>query len=101
MLPDEIKDLILSFCEGHVRADLRIKNVGVPLRTANMIVGLGEKMILKQCCLIGCDGMCLYFINKRDTRNLVGYVRKLVSNAKISYTWIKIEDYLREGWLSV
>jgi hypothetical protein len=92
MLPDEIKDLILSFCEGHVRADLRIKNVGVPLKPTNMIVELVEKMLLKECCLSGCDGLSLYFVNKQDTSNLVGYISKMITEDKILYTWVKIEQ---------
>ena len=90
MLPDEIKDLILSFCEGHVRADLRIKHVGVHLHRC--VYDFGEKLLLKECCLSGCDGLSLYFINKQNTYNLVGYVSKMVTEDKILYTWVKIEQ---------
>lgn len=90
MLPDEITDLILSFCEGHVRADLRIKNVSVPLNIK--VIGLDEKIIMNDCCLSGSDGMFLYFINKRDRDNLVGYTSKMVTEDKILYTWVKISD---------
>lgn len=92
LLPDEIQNLILSFCEGHVRADLRIKDVGVPLKTTNRIEDLDKKMLLEECCLTGCDGLTLYFINKQDTYNLVGYISKLVTEVKIFYTWVKIEQ---------
>jgi hypothetical protein len=90
MLPNEIKDLILSFCEGHVRADLRIKNVSVPLNIK--VVGLDEKIIMSDCCLSGSDGMFLYIINKRDRDNLVGYISKMITEDKILYTWVKIAE---------
>ena len=92
LLPDEIQNLILSFCEGHVRADLRIKHVGVPLKTTNKIDNLDKKMLLKECCITGCDGLSLYFVSKSYTYNLVGYISKMVTEDKIFYTWVKIEQ---------
>lgn len=88
MLPSEITDYILSFCEGHVRADLRVKNVSVPLR--QNIHGLCEKLLLDNKYIINHDGSLIYFVNKINYMWNVGYVSKMVSETEISYTWIHI-----------
>jgi len=88
MLAPELIDHILSFCEGHVRADLHVKNVGVPLRQ-NM-KGLVDKMLLEQTYTIGHDGSFVYFVNKLNYCNMVGYVSKMISKNEILYTWIHV-----------
>lgn len=83
MLPSELIDHILSFCEGHVRADLRVKNVSVPVR--HSMDRLVDKLLLEQS-----NGTLTYFINKRNYCNTVGYVSKMVDNHKVLYTWIHV-----------
>ena len=88
MLAPELIDHILSFCEGHIRADLRIKNVCVPVRQ-NM-KGLVDKMLLEQKNMVQSNGTLLYFVNKQNYCNTVGYVSKMISEKEILYTWIHV-----------
>jgi hypothetical protein len=89
MLPSELVDHILSFCEGHVRADLRVKNVSVPLR--QNIVGLGEKLLLEQYYMVYPNERYTYFINKKNTAWTAGYVSKMVNDTDVFYNWVRIQ----------
>jgi hypothetical protein len=53
---------ILTFCEGHVRADLRVK-VRVPVR--QIVADLGEKLVLEQHYTVYPNGCYTYFVNKK------------------------------------
>ena len=88
MLPSDLVDHILSFCEGHVRADLRVKNVGIPLR--HSMDGLIDKLLLEQTYVEQSNGSRIYFVNKRDYCNLSGYVSKMVDIHEVLYTWIQV-----------
>ena len=85
MLPSELVDYILSFCEGHVRADLHVKNVSVPLR--QKVVDLGEKLLLEQNCIVYPNEGYTYFINKKNTAWTAGYVSKMVNDTDVFYTF--------------
>ena len=87
ILPPEITDFIFSFCEGHVRADLRIK-VRVPVRQP--IPGLVDKLLLDYNYTYDYDGKhYICFINKLNTDHQAGYVAKIVAKNNVSYTWIQ------------
>ena len=85
MLPREIIDHILSFCEGHIRADLRVKHIGVPLKqkTYNIV----DKILLEEHSMTVSNGVA-HYINKRNTMWNVGYVCKMVKDGDITYTWV-------------
>ena len=87
MLPPEITNLIFSFCEGHVRADLRVK-VRVPVRQP--IPGLVDKLLLDYKYTYDYEGKYyICFINKLNTDHQAGYVGKMVAGNLVSYTWIQ------------
>ena len=44
MIPDDIIDIILSYCPGYLRADLRRKNISVKLRDPHKIIDIGYKL---------------------------------------------------------
>ena len=85
MLPSELVDHILSFCEGHMRADLHVKNVSVPLR--QNVVDLGEKLLLKQYYIVYPNERYTYFINKKNTAWIAGYVSNMVNDTNVFYTF--------------
>ena len=87
-LPNELINHILSFCEGHIRADLRVKQISVKLK--NNILIIDDKLCLHQYFTYGDSGENV-FINKKNTDLLIGYVSKnIIANETIIYTWIKI-----------
>lgn len=87
MLPPEITDLIFSFCEGHVRADLRVK-VRVPVRQP--IPGLVDKLLLDYKYTYDHDEKYYTcFMNKLNTDYQAGYVGKMVAKNVVSYMWIQ------------
>jgi hypothetical protein len=87
MLPSELVDYILTFCEGHVRADLRVK-VRVPMR--QNVANLGEKLLLEQYYTVYPNGCYTYFVNKKNTAWTAGYVSKMVSDTDVFYNWVHI-----------
>ncbi len=89
-LPSELTDYILSFCPGNIRADLNVKNISVRLRKDNYTYKLNEKILLKQTASYYQNGTAIYFINKANTDNIVGYISKMVKIDSIFYTWVKI-----------
>jgi hypothetical protein len=89
-LPSELTDHILSFCPGHIRADLNVKNISVRLRKNNYTYKLNKNILLKQIASYYQDGSAIYFVNKANTDNIVGYISKMVKTDSILYTWVKI-----------
>jgi len=88
MLPSELVDYILTFCEGHVRADLRVK-VRVPMR--QIVADLGEKLLLEQYYTVYPNGCYTYFVNKKNTAWTAGYVSKMVNDNEVFYNWVHIQ----------
>ena len=88
MLPPEITDHILSFCDGYIRADLRVKNVRIPIK--HNLYDLGEKLLLENNIMTVSDGV-VNFINKRNTMWAVGYVSKMVKDSEILYMWVRVQ----------
>jgi hypothetical protein len=93
MLPPELIDHILSFCEGHVRADLHVKNVSVPLRqnVVGLVANLGEKLLLEQYYTVYPNESYTYFVNKKNTPWTAGYVSKMVNDTDVFYNWVRIQ----------
>jgi hypothetical protein len=85
MYPEEIIDEILSYCPGHVRADLRRKNISVKLQNNN--VNIGRKLHLQELCTSK-----LTLIEQKHTDNHVGYICKTIqqSDGFVRYNWIII-----------
>ena len=91
--PSEIKDHILSFCEGYIRADLKIKNVSVKLK--KNIVDIGNNLELNVSNIYhkkNNEYIPFYFINKKNTDLSIGYTSKTYSDDKdiIHYHWVCI-----------
>ena len=90
--PSEIKDHILSFCEGYIRADLKIKNVSVKL---SAILDIGDNLELNVSNVYhkkNKEYITYYFINKKNTDHSVGYTSKSYDDDTniIHYHWIHI-----------
>lgn len=85
MYPEEIIDTILSYCPGHIRADLRRKNISVKLQ--NNIVHIGRKLHLQELCTYK-----LTLIEQKHTDNHVGYICKSIHkyDGAVRYDWIII-----------
>ena len=85
MYPEEIIDEILSYCPGHIRADLRRKNISVKLQ--NNIVHIGRKLELQELWTSE-----LTLIEQKHTDNHVGYICKSIHkyDGAVRYDWIII-----------
>lgn len=90
-LPNELVDNILSYCPGHVRADLRQFHISVKLNNANFQTRIANKLELEECPIYNYLGNeDIRFINQKNNGSQVGYVSKQIQDDYISYTWIKI-----------
>jgi hypothetical protein len=85
MYPEEIIDEILSYCPGHIRADLRRKNISVKLQ--NNIVHIGKKLELHEIWTSH-----VIFLEQYHTDNHPGYICKSINHYDgfIRYSWIII-----------
>jgi hypothetical protein len=88
----EIKYYILSFCEGYIRAELKIKNVSVKL---SPILDIEDKLELNVSNVYhkkNNEYITYYFINKKNTDHSVGYTSKSYDDDTniIHYHWIHI-----------
>ena len=90
LCPNEIKDYILSFCDGYIRADLKIKNVSVKLK--KNIVDIKDNLELSVSYVYNNKYTSYYFINKKNTDFSIGYISKSYSNDDIiiNYHWVHI-----------
>jgi hypothetical protein len=101
-LPIELQDHILSFLEGHERADLGIRTLVNPVKVPPEIRTIVRKLELYECrTLFRVDRRNTIFIEKLDTDGLNGYVSKIIMNngtgtLNIEYHWIKCCDTLKE-----
>jgi len=93
LLSSELTDYILSFCDGHIRAELNVKNVSVKLHNNRYVYKINEKLLLQQTSTYYQDGSATYFINKYNTDNIAGYISKMVKTDSIFYTWVKIVPF--------
>ena len=90
-LPNELVDNILSYCPGHVRADLRRFRISVKLNNANFQTRIANKLELEECPIYNYLGQeNIRFVNQKNTGVESGYVRKQIDAYFILYTWIKI-----------
>ena len=90
-LPNELVDNILSYCPGHVRADLRQFHISVKLNNTNFQTRISNKLELEECPIYNYLGKeDIRFINQKNTGFQSGYVSKQIDAYFISYTWIKI-----------
>jgi hypothetical protein len=82
MYPEEIINEILSYCPGHIRADLRRKNISVKLQ--NNIIDIGR--------LHEISTSDVTFLEQYHTDNHPGYICKSIkhSDGFIRYSWIII-----------
>ena len=95
--PMELQDCILSFLEGHERADLGIKTVVNPVKIPPAITNIVRKLELYECrTLFRVDKRHTIFIEKLDTEGLNGYVSKMIQDNLIHYHWIRCCDTLKE-----
>jgi hypothetical protein len=87
MIPDDIIDIILSYCPGYLRADLRRKNISVKLRDPHTILDIGNKLEL-----IELQFLQTCYIEQKNTDNHKGYVCKSIakSDGSIHYIWVII-----------
>jgi hypothetical protein len=94
ILPKEIQDYIMLFCEGHVRADAGIKTVALPVIIPTCMKTIYEKLELETC---GNKYSHAFdqslFIYKKNTDKMRGYVCKMISEINIYYVWIKTSDF--------
>ena len=96
-IPMELKDCVLSFLEGHERADLGIKTVANPVKIPPEIRNIVRKLELYECrTLFRVDKTPTIFIEKLDTDGLNGYVCKMIQDDLIHYHWIRCCDTLKE-----
>lgn len=97
VLPVELQDCILSFLEGHERADLGIRTVVNPVKIPSAIQNIVHKLELYECrTMFRVDKEHTIFIEKLDTYGLNGYVSKMIRNNLIHYHWIRCCDTLKE-----
>ena len=91
ILPEEMTDYILSFSDGHVRADLNRKNISVQLK--KNIIDIGDKLVLQNFSIYNQDGLEeTTFVSKKNTPYPeAGYVNKMIKANEIKYSWIHIE----------
>ena len=52
-LPNELVDNILSYCPGHVRADLRRTHISVKLNNTNFQTRISDKLELEEYNYLG------------------------------------------------
>ena len=90
-LPNELIDNILSYCPGHVRADLHRTHISVKLNNANFQTRITNKLELEERAIYNYLGKeDIRFINQKNTGFQAGYVSKQIDAYFILYTWIKI-----------
>lgn len=90
-LPNELIDNILSYCPGHVRADLRRFRISVKLNNANFQTRIANKLELEEYPIYNYLGQeDIRFVNQKNNGFQAGYVSKQIQDDYISYTWIKI-----------
>ena len=90
-LPNELLDNILSYCPGHVRADLHRTHISVKLNNTNFQTRIANKLELEECPIYNYLGNeDIRFINQKNNGSQAGYVSKQIQDDYISYTWIKI-----------
>jgi len=87
-LPNELVDNILSYCPGHVRADLRRTHISVKLNNTNFQTRISNKLELLEYNYLGQE--YIHFVNQKNNEFQSGYVSKQIDAYFISYTWIKI-----------
>jgi hypothetical protein len=90
-LPNELVDNILSYCPGHVRADLRRFRISVKLNNTNFQTQITNKLELSEYPIYNyLDKEDIRFVNQKNNGFQSGYVSKQIDAYFISYTWIKI-----------
>ena len=96
VLPIEIVDYILSYCDGYVRADQRCtylnrKHISVKLKNLVYMNDLiGDKLVLSNYPIWSDTGLERYCTSKKYTNTLIGYTNKTITRDKVSYCWISI-----------
>ena len=91
LLPNELIDNILSYCPGHVRADLYRTHISVKVNNTNFQTRIANKLELEECPIYNYLGNeDIRFINQKNNGSQAGYVSKQIQDDYISYTWIKI-----------
>jgi hypothetical protein len=90
MLPNEIIDYILSYCDGHTRTDLKRYKIKVKLK--NNILNIDNNLELQSYKIYNYNNEIEnIFINKKYIDNSLGYINKTIKkNNEITYYWIHV-----------
>ena len=102
-IPIELQEYVMSFLEGHERADLGIRTVTNPVKIPPAIQNIVHMIELYEFrTMFRVDGTYTLFIEKVNAENLKGFISKMIKDTRvqkidgtliIEYYWIKFCDY--------